>query len=181
MAEPEDLESFWKVIRRTNGEATSPQTMSPIEAIERIVRGLEATSKVYGDPMKRPPSVQLRPFTNKDGAVVAGHWIVTVEAADLVTIPPPVAKDSIEEALETTFQQVISVLEAKRDGHRKSADGFMDKFKKEMGLVADLERVMAAMGGYEPHQANLPLPLPDAPPPPPPPDSAFSKLLDDLT
>lgn len=177
-APDEDLEGYWKVVRRSNGEATSPHTMSPVEAIERIIRGLEAVAKIYGETPKRPPTAQLGPFVNKDGAIIEGHWGVVVTAVGM-DIPPALARTSIEEALESTFQQVIEVIKAKRDAHRKSADDYMDRYKKEMGKIADLERVMATMGGFAPHQPNLDLPdhnVPDLPAPKDPSD-AFASLL----
>jgi hypothetical protein len=163
MNDGDDIESYWKVTRRTLFDIDSPQTSSMGEAICRIMHVL----LLYANTMEKlveadkwnqqGPKVDVRPAPPENNTTIDQlKWIVTIDFP-ASGLPLPVIETAPwpEEALEKAFNKVANLLQdqvKKRqeeiDKLRSEADGIEEE-------AGEIEHSCKVMGAYAHRQLNL--------------------------
>jgi hypothetical protein len=160
----EDIESYWKIARRSYYEAKSCQTASMGEAISRITHVLlqyaSTTSQLIEADKWRElgPRVEVRPELPKSGELTFDQirWECRVEfpGCDL-KLPLLESAEGPEEALEKVFNKVALLLKEQRAKRMKEIEELREKANEIEEEAQEIEDAYTTMGAYALRQLNL--------------------------
>lgn len=147
----EELETYWKVISRSDEKTTPTEKIHFAEAVERIIQALEAHA-LYAGHVSGDPSLNFHKTKDAEGREV---WAVSARQFTRSLNEPGGLKPTLEEALEECFAGMQKIIELAVQAQQKSISEDKEKqtaLQKVIDTkevkVAQLSNILKNMGSF---------------------------------